>query len=169
MTPRLALEYETVLATLARTKRARLLEVTDESRLYLVAFEVRTLACGNDGVVREEERVVPVSYELSPLHPLESPTAIALQSDLFNPHIHDPRQPSSLPPLPFVCLGKFRPQHRLACWMSATYGVLAYQRLTTEHGLNPEALTYARRAMGDGKLPTDARPFFEPLRPEPMS
>jgi hypothetical protein len=166
MNPRLALEYDTVLATLARTRRARLLEVMDEGRLYVVAFEVRTLVCGNDHVVRKEERVVPVSYELSPRHPLESPVAIALQPDLMNPHIRDPRQPAPLPPLPFVCLGAFRVEHRLADWLSATYGILAYQRVTTEHGLNPEALAWARRAIGEGKLPLDARPFFEPLRRE---
>jgi hypothetical protein len=165
MTPRLTFEYETVLATLARTRRARLLKVTDDGRLYVVAFEVRTLAWGDDRVVREVERTVPVSYELSAVHPMESPVAIALQPDLFNPHIHDPRRPSSLPPLPFVCLGEFQVRHTLADWISATYGVLAYQRLTTEHGLNPEALAFARRAAGDGKLPTDARDFFEPLRP----
>jgi hypothetical protein len=169
MTPRLALEHDTVLATLARTRRARLLEVDDEGRLYLVAFEVRTLVRGNDGVVREEERTVPVAYELAARHPLESPIAIALQPDLFNPHVIDPRPPAPLRQLPIFCLGQFRPEHRLADWLSATYGVLAFQRLTTKHGLNPEAIAWARHAIGEGRLPIDARPFFEPLRRGPTS
>ena len=169
MKARLALEYDTVRATLARTRRARLLEVSDEGHFYKVAFHVRTLVRDDDGMVREEERMVPVTYELSSLHPLESPIAIAQQPDIHNPHINDPRRPGPLPPLPFVCLGQFRAEHRLADWISATYRVLAYQCLTHEHGLNAEALAWARRAVGKGKLPIDSREFFEPLRTEPRS
>lgn len=167
LTARLALELEAVRATLARTSRARLRVVSPDGCFYLVEFTVRTLVQGDDGIVREEERVVPVSYELSSAHPLEPPIAIALQRDLFNVHIRDPRQPSPLPPLPFICLGSFRPEHRLADWISATYAVLAYARLATHHGLNPQALAFARRALGTGRFPIDPTPFFAPLSEAP--
>ena len=162
LSARLALERDTVGATLARTRRARLRHASPDGLLYLVEFEVRTLVRGDDRVVREEQRVVPVTYELSPAHPLEHPIAIALQPDLFNVHINDPRQPSPLPPVPLLCLGTFRAEQRIADWMSATWAVLAWARLATHHGLNPDALAWARRALGSGRIPIDRRQFFDP-------
>jgi hypothetical protein len=92
---------------------------------------------------------------------------VALQHDLFNPHIRDPRQPLPLPPIPLVCLGEFRPERRLADWLPATWEVLAWARLATSHGLNRDAVDYARRRLASGCFPIDRRPFIAPARPAP--
>jgi hypothetical protein len=164
MSPRLQVEAETVTAMLARAERAALRLLSPDGLYYEVAFDVRTLIRGDDGVVREEERVVPVAYDLASSHPLIPPMAVALQLDLFNPHIRDPRQKLPLPPVPVLCLGGFRPSQRIADLIVATYYLLAYARIATQHGLNPEAVEYARHAQ-PGRFPTDRRPFFAATRP----
>jgi hypothetical protein len=164
MSPRIQVEVETLTATLARTERAALRLMSPDHLDWEVAFDVRTLVRGDDGVVREEERVVPVAYDLAGSHPVVPPMAVALQLDLFNPHIRDPRQKLPLPPVPVLCLGGFRVQQRLADWVVGTYYMLAYARIATQHGLNPDAVEYARRAQ-PGTFPIDKRPFFTPARP----
>lgn len=165
MNARLALELDTVKALLARTDRAWLAGVSPDGLFYEVVFFVRTLVRGDDRIVREEERAVPVSYDLAPSHPVVPPIAVARQRDLFNAHVRDPRQPLPLlPPIPFICLGEFRPERRIADWLPATYEVLAWDRITTAHGLNPEAVSWARRELASGRFPIDPRPFITPAR-----
>ena len=165
MNARLELERDTLEAMLARSARAELRLATPDLLYYEVVFDVRTLVRGDDDVVREEERRVPVVYDLAPAHPIVPPMAVALQHDLFNPHIRDPRQKElPLPPVPVICLGGFPPLRRIADWVSATYYLLAYAKIATHHGLNPHAVEYARRTMGTGRFPTDPRPFIEPMR-----
>jgi hypothetical protein len=159
LSARLALELEAVRETLARTDRAVLRGVAPDGLCYEVAFGVRTLVRGDDGVVREVEREVPVVYHLAPSHPVLAPIAVALEEDLFHPNIRDPRQPLPLPPIPLICLGAFRVEQRLADWLPATYYLLAYARITTGHGLNPEAVSWARRELTSGRFPIDRRPW----------
>jgi hypothetical protein len=160
MSPRLAVEMKLVRETLALTDRATLFHAAANGQSFGVVYHVRTLVRDDYGVVKEVELDVPVGYELAESHPAVPPFAVALQRDLFCPNINDPRQPSSLPPIPLLCLGKFRVHQRVADWLPATYYLLAWARITTHEGLNPLAMEFARRAMGSGRIPTDRRPFF---------
>jgi len=171
MNARLRLELETLEAMLARSARAQLRLVSPDLLYYEVVFDVRTLVRGDDRVVRDDERLVPVAYDLAPSHPVVPPMAVALQWDIFNPHVRDPRQKDlPLPPVPVICLGGFPPAtRRLADWVTATYYLLAYAKIATHHGLNPDAVEYARREMGNNRFPTDRRPFIEPVRPAERS
>jgi hypothetical protein len=89
---------------------------------------------------------------------------VAKHGDLFNPHVRDPRMESPLPPIPLVCLGKFRPERRIADWMTTTYYLLGWQRVAVAEWLNADAAAWARRHMGTDWLPVERRPFIEPAR-----
>lgn len=160
MSPRLAVERQAVEQTLERTWLARMRHVRSDGRSYEIVFDVRTVVRGGDRVVRVEQRNVPVLFELAPDHPAVAPIVIAGADDLFNPNINDPRLRPDLPPLPFVCLGTFHPQQRIADWVYATHRLLAFDLLAADHPFNPEAADWARREIGRGRFPTDSRPFF---------
>jgi hypothetical protein len=164
MNARLTMELDAVRATLARTRRAQLRSVSSDGLLYRVEFEVRTLVRAAGGTIREEERVVPVAFNLTPSHPMEHPVAVALQADLFNPHINSPQRPGPLPPIPIICLGEYRVGALIADWLPATFYLLAWARIATNHGLDPDAMAYAQREMASGRFPIDRRDFTEPTR-----
>jgi len=164
MTARLAMELESVERMLARPSRATLAGVTPDARVYEVIFDVRTLVCGPDDVVRQEHRRVPVLYDLAANHPVENPLAIAGHLDLFNPNINRPSAGSALPPLAFVCLGTFQPSMQIADWIIATYALLAWQRVAADHPLSQRAASWARREATSGRIPSDTRPFFDDQR-----
>jgi len=126
---------------------------------YEISYDVHTLVRDDAGIVREELRTVPVLFDLALDHPRVAPVVVAGQGDLFNPHIHDPRQPSPLPPIPLVCLGRFRPERRVADWVAATYYLLGWARIAVSEWLNPEAAAWGRKHMHSGRLPIERRPF----------
>jgi len=161
MSARLIVERDAVEALLERPCRARLAGVSADLQRYDLLFDVRTLVRGDDVVIREEERLVPVTYLLAPDHPFISPIVVAGAGDLWNTHVHDPRTPgTSLPPIPMMCLGGFAPDRRLADWVTATYYVLGWARIATDHAVNREAAAWARREMASGRFPIETRPFF---------
>jgi hypothetical protein len=161
MNARLAMERAAVDRTLARGTRATLARVSPDGRLYEIVFDVRTLVRGPDRIVREEARAVPVFYDLAAAHPIDGPVVIAAHADLFNPNVASPADRSSLPPIPWVCLGTFRPYMRIADLIVATYRLLAWQRYALDHPLSPSAAAWARSDAALGRLPVDRRPFFD--------
>jgi len=167
MNARLVVERAAVEAMLERRCRARLERVTPDLQRYDVRFDVRTLVRGDDRVIREEERTVRVAYLLTAEHPFVPPLVIAGDGDLFCTHIHDPRtRGTSLPPIPLMCLGGFALDQRIAQWIFATYAVLGWKRIATDHAVNHEAAAFARREMASGRFPIERRSFFtdEPAR-----
>jgi len=167
MKARLLVERDTVESLLERPSRVRLAGVTPDLQRYDVLFEMRTLVRGDDRMIREEERIVRVAYLLTDEHPLVSPLVIAGDGQLFNPHVHDPRTPGTrLPPIPLMCLGAFSASQRVADWIFATYSVLGWKRIATDHAVNQDAALWARSEMPSGRFPIEKRAFFtdEPAR-----
>ncbi len=167
MNARLALERDAVQRILPRTERAFLRRIAADARAYEIVFEVRTLVCDDRGVIREEARSVPVLYDLAADHPRRNPVVIAAHADLFNTHIHDPRDGCNLPPLPFICLGGFSASMTIADWIVATFYVLAWERIAADHPMNCEAAAWARLEMGRGRFPIDRGEFFAHQSAEP--
>ncbi len=161
MNARLVMELEAVERILARPSRATLVRVEPDGRVYEIVFDVRTMVCGRDQVVRAEHRQVPVLYDLAARHPVENPLAIAGHTDLFNPNVNRPSEAPMLPPLAFVCLGSFTPAMKIADWIIATYALLAWQRVAADRPLSASAAAWARREGRSGRVPTDTRPFFD--------
>lgn len=162
MTMRLAVEEAAVHALLGRTSRAWLARLSLGGTAYEIVYDVHTVVRDDAGIVREERRDVPVLFDLALEHPRVPPVVVAGLPDLFNPHIHDPRRASPLPPLPIVCLGRFRPEFRVADWVAATYYLLGWSRIAVSEWLNPEAAAWARQHMHSGRLPIERRPFIDP-------
>ena len=161
MNARLLVERDAIEALLERPCRALLERVTPDLQRYDVLFEVRTLVRGDDRVIREEERIVRVAYLLTAEHPLLPPLVIAGDGDLFCTHVHDPHTPgTSLPPIPLMCLGGFSVDQRIANWVFATYSVLGWKRIASDHAVNHEAAAWARREMASGRFPIERRSFF---------
>lgn len=161
MNARLARERDAVQRILARTERAFVRRIASNARAYEIVFDVRTLVRDDRGVIRAEARSVPVLYDLAADHPHHNPIVIAAHTDLFNTHVHDPRDGCDLPPLAFICLGRFSPAMTIADWMVATYDVLAWARIAADHPLNHAAAAWARLEIGRGRFPTDSRGFFD--------
>jgi len=161
MTPRLAVEEAAVRTLLERTTRARLERLSLGGTAYEIVYDVHTLVRDGAGIVREARRAVPVLFDLALDHPRVAPVVVAAHEDLFNPHIRDPRQPSPLPPIPLVCLGRFRVEQRVADWVAATYYLLGWARIAVSEWLNPLAADYARLHMHSGRLPVERRDFID--------
>ncbi len=160
MSTRLGLEAESVRQTLALTDLAWLAYTSPDLLQHQVVYEVRTLVKDAAGLVHEVELEVGASFHLHREHPRIAPLVVVELPGIFCPNVHDPRRGE--PPFAAACLGEYPAQRRLGDWAIALFEVLAWQRVGTAHGLNPEAVAYACRR---GPVPVDPRPFVRARRP----
>lgn len=157
---RLELEHESVRRTLALSDLAWLAHTTPDLLHHRVIYEVRTLVKDAAGLVREADLEVGASFHLHAQHPRVAPLVVVEHAGIHHPNVADPALGGL--PIAAVCLGEFPAQSRLGEWVLALWEVLAWQRVGTAHGLNPEAAAFARAR---GPSPVDPRSFVRSRRP----
>lgn len=139
------------LTELSRRSRFKIVSVLgDPPEVYLVQFDVRTMARGRDHKVRPYEGKTTVQIALPSEYPRVAPVVLILAPlDLFHPNIAGP----------MVCLGAHTPTLWLDEICRHIWELLSYRKFTLSEGLNSDACTWARQ---HGELfPTDQRPFCD--------